>query len=48
MESFSPVCAEALTFFSGRRMTVVTGDMDETTFLIQRLPVAIQRFHCFI
>ena len=35
MESFGPICAEALTFLSelGRRISVVTGDMRETTFL---------------
>ena len=35
MESIGPICAEALTFLSeiGRRISVVTGDMRETTFL---------------
>ena len=34
MESFGPICAETLTFLSklGRRISVVTGDMRETTF----------------
>ena len=43
MESLGPICAEALTFLSelGRRMSVVTGDMRETTFLFQRLSIAI-------
>ena len=50
MESFGPICAEALTFLSelGRRMSVVTGDMRETTFLFQRLSIAIQRFNCIL
>ena len=50
MESFDPICAEALTFLSelGRRMSVVTGDMRETTFLFQRLSIAIQRFNCIL
>ena len=48
MESFGPICAKALTFLSelGRRMSVVAGDMRKTTFLFQRLSVAIQRFNC--
>ena len=47
MESFGPIRAEALTFLSelGRRISVVTGDMRETTFLFQRLSIAIQRFN---
>ena len=50
MESFGPICAEALTFLSelGRRMSVVTGDMRETTFLFQRLSIAFQRFNCIL
>ena len=50
MESFGPICAEALTFLSefGRRISVVTGDMRETTFLFQRLSIAIQRFNCIL
>ena len=50
MESFGPVCAEALIFLSelGRRISVVTGDMRETTFLFQRLFIAIQRFNCIL
>ena len=50
MESFGPICAEALTFLSelGRRIYVVTGDMRETTFLFQRLSIAIQRFNCIL
>ena len=39
MESYGPICAEALTFLSelGRRISVVTGDMRETTFPFQHL-----------
>ena len=50
MESFGPICAEALTFLCelGRRISVVTGDMRETTFLFQRLSIAIQRFNCIL
>ena len=50
MESFDPICAEALTFLSelGRRISVVAGDMRETTFLFQRLSMAIQRFNCIL
>ena len=35
VESFGPICAEALTFLSelGRRISVVTGDLRETTFI---------------
>ena len=47
MESFGLICAEALNFLSelGRRISVVTGDIHETTFLFQRLSIAIQRFN---
>ena len=50
MESFVPLCAEALTFFSelGRRISVVTGDMREIIFLFQLLSIAIQRFNCIL
>ena len=50
MESFGPLCAEALTFLSelGRRISVVSGDMRETTFLFQRLSIAIQRFNSIL
>ena len=50
MESFGLICAEALTFLSelGRRLSVVTGDIRETTFLFQRLSIAIQRFNCIL
>ena len=47
-ESFGPICAEALIFLSelGRCISLVTGGMRETTFLFQRLSIAIQRFNC--
>ena len=50
MEIFGPICAEALTFLSelARRISVVTRDMRETTFLFQRLSKAIQRFNCIL
>ena len=50
MESSGPICAEALTFFSElrRRISVVIGDMRETTFFFQRLSIAIQRFNCIL
>ena len=50
MESFGPICAEAITFLSelGRCISVVTGNMRETTFLFQRLSIAIQRFNCIL
>ena len=50
MESFGPMCAEALTFLSEleRRMSAVTGDMREATFLFQSLFIAIQRFNCIL
>ena len=46
MDSFGPICAEALTFLSelGRRISVVTRDMRETTFFFQHLSIAIQRY----
>ena len=50
MQSFVPICAEALTFLNELecRMSVVTGDMRETTFLFQRLSKANQRFNCIL
>ena len=40
MESFGPICAEALIFLSelGRRTSVVTGDMRETTSFFNVYP----------
>ena len=50
MESLGPICAEAISFLKelGHRISVVTGDMRETSFLFQRLSVAIQRFNCVL
>ena len=50
MDSFGPICAEALIFSNelGRRISVVTIDMRETTFFFQRLSIAIQRFYCIL
>ena len=49
-ESLGPICAEALIFLSelGRRISVVTRDMRETTFLFQRLSIVIKRFNCIL
>ena len=40
--------SKALSFLLelGKRLTVVTGDPREGTFLFQRLSIAIQRFNC--
>ena len=50
MESFGPISAETLTFLCelGRRISVVTGDMRERTFLFQRFSIAIQRCKCIL
>ena len=50
IESFGPICAEALTFLSelGRRMSVVIGDRCEKTFFFQRLSIAIQHSSCIL
>ena len=50
MESFGPICAEALIFLSEleRRMSIDTGDMLETIFFFQSLSIAIQRFNCIL
>ena len=44
VETFGPWNSEGLSFISelGRRTTVVTGDPRETTFLFQRLSIAVQ------
>jgi hypothetical protein len=51
METLGPVSNKALTFLRelGRRLTRVTEDSRETSFLFQRLSIAIQRFNavCF-
>ena len=50
-ETMGPINAKALDFISdlGKRITAVTGDPRETTFLFQRISIAIQRFNsvCF-
>jgi len=50
-ETLGPISAKAMDFLSdlGRRITLVTGDVRETSFLFQRISVAIQRFNsvCF-
>ena len=50
VESFGPICAEALTFLSelGRRISLVTGDMRKTNLLFQRRLITIQRFNCIL
>jgi len=51
-ETLGPLNAIALNFLSdlGRRITAVTGEPREKTFLFQRLSIAIQRFNsvCFL
>jgi len=44
-ETIGPVCAEGVSFFVevGKRLATVSGDPRETSFLFQRLSVAIQR-----
>jgi len=44
METFGPWNTEGLDFIKelGRRTTLVTGDPRETTFLLQRLSIAVQ------
>ena len=46
-ESIGPVCSQGASFLQelGRRITLVTGDIRETSFLFQRLLVAIQHFN---
>ena len=50
MEPFGSICAEAPILLNelGRCMSVVTGNMRETTFLFQRLSITIQRFNCIL
>jgi hypothetical protein len=44
-ETLGPVCAEGISFLCelGKRIESVSGDPRETSFLFQRLSVAIQR-----
>ena len=47
IESHGTYGTAAMTFLNelGRRMTVVSGDLREKSFLFQRLSVALQRFN---
>jgi len=47
IETLGPLNASALNFLSevGRRLTSLSGDPRETSFLFQRLPMLIQRFN---
>ena len=46
-ETIGPVCSSGLEFLReiGRRLTLATSDPRETTFLMQRLSMVIQRFN---
>src|SRR6218665_1441800 len=46
-ETLGPINHEGMAFFNnlGHRLAQITGDSRETTFLYQRLSVAIQRFN---
>jgi hypothetical protein len=50
-ETLGPINAKGITFFNelGRRLTAISGDSRETSYLYQRLSIAIQRFNsiCF-
>jgi len=47
IETLDPLNASALNFLSevGRRLTSLSGDSRETSFLFQRLSMLIQRFN---
>ena len=47
METHGPLNASALNFLSevGRRLSSVSGDSRETSFLFQRLSIIVQRFN---
>ena len=47
IETFGPLNASAVNFLSevGRRLTSLSGDSRETSFLFQRLSMLIQRFN---
>jgi hypothetical protein len=49
-ETLGPTCHHGHAFLQelGHRMTAVTGDVNETSHLFQRLSMAIQRFHCIM
>ena len=44
-ETYGPICSEGITFLEelGRRITSISDDPRETSFLFQRLSVAVQR-----
>jgi hypothetical protein len=50
-ETFGPINAKGADFLRdlGRRLSAITGDKRETSFLFQRLSICIQRFNsiCF-
>ena len=48
VETLGPMNVAALSFLSqlGKRLTAATSDIRESSFLFQRISVAIQRFHC--
>jgi hypothetical protein len=48
IETFGPINSKGTTFIDelGRRLASITGDARETSFLYQRLSIAIQRFNC--
>jgi len=50
METHGPLNASALNFLSevGRRLSSVSGDSRETSFLFQRLSVIVQRFNSIL
>ena len=47
IETLGPICLVGAEFISdiGRRITAVTSDTRESTFLFQRLSVAVQRYN---
>jgi hypothetical protein len=50
-ETLGPINSKGIEFFTelGRRLSEVTGDSRETSFLFQRISIVIQRFNsiCF-
>jgi hypothetical protein len=47
-ETMGPLSSKALSFLAelGRRISAVSGDPRESSFLFQRISIAIQRFNC--
>jgi hypothetical protein len=47
-ETLGPFSSKAIDFLSdlGRRISLVSGDVREGSFLFQRISVAVQRFNC--